>query len=87
MQKSSQKRKFLRKLSRKGNFRKTKFREISRKLPHFRMIFAFREKEKTVFVSTLLRIVVNSKYGATISQYRATEEAAECLIALINSQC
>jgi hypothetical protein len=28
--------------------------EISRKLPHFRMIFAFRENEKkTVFVSTL----------------------------------
>jgi hypothetical protein len=34
-----------------ANFRKTKFREISRKLPHFRMIFA--KMKKTVCVSTL----------------------------------
>jgi hypothetical protein len=36
----------LRKLSRKRNFSRN---EISRKLPHFRMIFAFRENEKKPF--------------------------------------
>jgi hypothetical protein len=33
-----------------------------------------------------LQIVVNSKYGAIISQYRATKEAAESLIAQLDSQ-
>jgi hypothetical protein len=35
-----------------------------------------------------LRIVANSKYryGATLSQYRATKEAAESLIAQLDSQ-
>jgi hypothetical protein len=41
---------FWQKCSRKRKFSRN---EISRKLPHFRMIFAFRENEKTVFVSTL----------------------------------
>jgi hypothetical protein len=31
------------------NFRETKFREISRKLAHFRMIFAFSRKLKNEF--------------------------------------
>jgi hypothetical protein len=36
----------------------------------------------------VLRIVVNSKYGATtgMSQYRATKEAVESLLAQLNSQ-
>jgi hypothetical protein len=33
-----------------------------------------------------LWIVVNSKYGATMSQYGATKEAAESLIAQLLSQ-
>jgi hypothetical protein len=44
--KFSRKRKVLRKLSRKRKFSRN---EISRKLPHFRMIFAFRENEKNRF--------------------------------------
>jgi hypothetical protein len=34
-----------------------------------------------------LRIVVNSKYWAAMSQYSATKVASESLIALINPQC
>jgi hypothetical protein len=41
---------FSRKLSRK---RKISRNEILQKLAHFRLLFAFRENEKTVFVSTL----------------------------------
>jgi hypothetical protein len=37
------------------NFRETKFREISRKVSDFSLIFAFRENEKRVFVATLDR--------------------------------
>jgi mRNA-degrading endonuclease RelE of RelBE toxin-antitoxin system len=42
---------FSRKLLRK---RKLSRNEISQKLAHYRLIFAFRENEKTVVVSTLL---------------------------------
>jgi hypothetical protein len=37
------------KLRKNENFRETKFREISRKFAHFRIIFAFRENGKNRF--------------------------------------
>jgi hypothetical protein len=39
-----------------------------------------------LFLAKELRIAVNSKYGATMSQYGATKVAVEILIAQINAQ-
>jgi hypothetical protein len=42
---------------------------------------------QAVFRLQELRIVVNSKYGAIMSQYGVKKVAAESLIARINSKC